>query len=811
MRITNGARGRGEYILRNRRPIGALLILITLFMCYWAVRVPIGTRFDNFLPARHPDVVLYKKYRRSYGRAQTLVLMLRVKKGDIFNFETLRKIQALTFAVDKLPGVNHNEVFSLASYRVFYARAIPGAIVARPFMYPKVPQNQQQLENLRNTVRSHRNQLTGLVTRDDKGALIVASFNENGVDYGAIFNDVRAMTDKNQDANTRIYASGDVMAFAWGYHYLSRIGIIFAISIALMLIVLYLSLGRRTGWWAPILTGFCSVIWGLGFVGLCGFNFDPVMLVIPFILMARDLGHGIQWQGRYYDELDRIGGKMEACAETAGVMLPAGVLAVLANIAGIVFLTVSDIPALRQIGIGGAVWLGASLAMVFVFQPIVMSYMPRPQLRGIAWFARTNGVNRRSLFSLVDWLVRIPVTPGAVRTGLLAAGGIFIALGVFAAARVRIGYQGAGIPIYTSKAKINRDFAEISRFVPTASGWIVLNTPNFPHRQSSIAPAVLRMENDLASYLAARGDVTAVMSFDSMAVKPINALLHYGFPKYSSTPANNALSGDIWMMFFSSATSDEIHAFFADSPAMTSSSIRLLLPDRTYPHLKRLRSDLGSFVRRRVAADPGLSKIKLLYLGGDAGVVLATDDVLSGINSANVILALAAIFACCALMLGSLSAGLFFLLACVAANFIAFIYMNSHAIGLTLDTVPVISLGIGLGISYGIFTVYRIRDEVMNGMTLNDAVTTALGSTGIWVFYTFLVMVGGILSWTFSPLLFHYQMSVLLILLMSANLIAGVLILPALIVLVRPGFLTRHEPGAAAYPDEAGAATQKVS
>ena len=157
-----------------------------------------------------------------------------------------------------------------------------------------------------------------------------------------------------------------------------------------MLIILYLSIGERSSWWAPILTGTFSAIWGLGFVSLMGYNFDPVMLVIPFILTARDLSHGIQWQGRYYDELDRLDDKLLACATTTDVMLPPGLLSILADIAGIIFISFGGIPVLKEIGFGGAVWLAASLTMVFVFQPIFMSYPaapanPRAQLAEPLW------------------------------------------------------------------------------------------------------------------------------------------------------------------------------------------------------------------------------------------------------------------------------------------------------------------------------------------------------------------------------------------------------------------------------------------
>jgi len=781
----------GGYVLSYRKPLAAILITITVFMAYWAIHVPIVTRFEDLFPSKDPNVLLYRQYRRQYGGAQTLVLMLRVRDGDIFNMKTLSAIQDLTRKVDILPGVNHNEVFSLASYRVIYARAIPGALVSRPYMYPKIPKNQAELDDLKKTVMDHREELAGYVTSDLKGAMIIAAFNEEGLDYKALFDGVQQLIAQYQDSNTTIYASGAAMFAAWGYHYLPRIGLIFFISIALMLIILYLTLGRRTGWWAPIVTGLCSAVWGLGFVGLRGFNFDPVMLVIPFILTARDLGHGIQWHGRYYDELDRTDDKMRALAATADLMLRPGLLAVVANIAGVVFLASGDIPVLGQIGHGGAVWLGASLAMVFVFQPILMSYLAKPQV--YTWRLQQGEPVRSTAYrSLANWLERISVTPGGLRSGLLAAGAALMIFGIVAGRHVPIGYQTPGTPVYRQDAKVNQDTNQIGKFVPTNMAWVVVEAPNYPNPQNPIATKTLRMADDLATYLLDRGDVLAVLGFAEIAEKPMNMLLHNGDPKYMALPDTDPLSGTLWFFFFSGSAPDEVYTFFGRYPSVTSMSIRLLLADHTYSRLQRLRADLDTFVKDRVVDDPGLQKVTVRYVGGDAGLYLASDNVVGRLNSVNLALTLSVIFLASALIFASPMAGLLFVIAAIMANFVAFLYMNYQVIGLTIDTIPVISLGIGLGINYAIYTVGRIRDEIASGAPLDTAIITALHTTGGWVFATFLVMVGGILPWVFSPLLFHNEMSVLLILLMVANLVVGLFILPGYIAWRRPRFITRY-------------------
>src|SRR6266436_1913823 len=122
--------GFGNLILRFRKPIGLTLIAITIFMLYWAAHVPIATRFEDLFPAQHPNTLLYRKFRQQYGGAQTLILMLRVKQGDIFNYKAVGEIEDIPRKTDKLSSFNHNEVFSLASYRVLYVRALPGALVS---------------------------------------------------------------------------------------------------------------------------------------------------------------------------------------------------------------------------------------------------------------------------------------------------------------------------------------------------------------------------------------------------------------------------------------------------------------------------------------------------------------------------------------------------------------------------------------------------------------------------------------------------------------------------------------------------------
>ena len=781
----------GVFVLRYRAPIGIVLLLFSAFMGYECTRVRIATDFDEFFPRTHPNVQLYENWKR-YGGAQTLAMMVQVKHGDIFNFDTLRRIQGIQRDVDKLPGVDHNEVLSLASYRVSYAEAAPGSLTIKPFMFPDVPATQDGLEELKRHVFSNRARIAHLVSADYTCALVMASFNERGLDYRQLFTDIQAIVKKYQNDDNEIFVAGEPIIRGFGYYYEHLIDLLFLAAVATMIVILYLTLGQRTRWWAPIVTGALSAVWGLGFVGLMGYNFDPVMLVIPFILTARDMSHGIQWQGRFHDELDRLGDKYAACEATTDFMLPPGLLSILADVAGIIFISFGGIPVLQHIALAGSVWLAGSLTMVFIFQPIFVSYLPVPVIKHTRRVGPEPGWLRTAK-AFVEWLVHIPVTPGPARTGLLVFALCFLSAGIVAGIRQDIGYKTPGTPLYRSNAKVNRDIVAIGKKFPLEEGWVILTTPTGAMAgkagvQSVLAPRVLRMVDDMRAFLLQDPRVAVVVSFSSTISYPLNQMFHYGHPKYLADPDSIQLSGNLWFLYLNGSAPGELERFISDR-SNHDTCIRILLRDHTYDTLNGLRDRISQFVVERVRNDPELANVHVWYLAGLAGLYQAANDVLYQLDFLNITFVLAVVFLFCVISFRSFVAGSMFLFSCVLANFGAFIYMRLRGIGLTIDTIPVISLGIGLGVDYGIYTVSRIRDEVMGGMAVEDAIVLALKTTGLAVFSTFMVMIGGIFPWIFSPLLFHNEMSTLLIFLMACNMVAGVLILPCYLQIARPRFM----------------------
>jgi uncharacterized protein len=431
--------------------------------------------------------------------------------------------------------------------------------------------------------------------------------------------------------------------------------------------------------------------------------------------------------------------------------------------------------------------LAGSLTMVFIFQPILMSYLPIPEIKHRR--VKAGDSNRgSSAAGWLDWLAHVPTRPGGLRMGLLVGSALFLVYGVFSGLDSKIGYSTAGTPLYKSNSKVNRDIAAVGSKFPLEDGWVILTTPSYPNPQSVIGPDVLRMVDDMRSYLFKDPKVAQVVSFSSTVSEPFNQMFNYGYPRYLAVPASIEVSGNLWFLYLNGSAPGELERYISGR-ANNDTCIRVLLRDHTYGTLNDIRDRIQTFVDQRVTPDKNLDKVHVDYLAGIAGLYLAANDVLKKLDFLNITFVLAVVWIFCVFSFRSFVAGFMFLFACVLANFGAFIYMNIRGIGLTIDTIPVISLGIGLGVDYGIYTVSRIRDEVMGGMEVDDAVVLALKTTGVAVFNTFLVMIGGIFPWIFSPLLFHSQMSTLLIFLMGTNMIAGCIVLPCYLSWARPKFV----------------------
>jgi predicted RND superfamily exporter protein len=184
--------------------------------------------------------------------------------------------------------------------------------------------------------------------------------------------------------------------------------------------------------------------------------------------------------------------------------------------------------------------------------------------------------------------------------------------------------------------------------------------------------------------------------------------------------------------------------------------------------------------------------------GGLVGVLAAANEVIGWADAMNLILALSAMFVFCAIAYRSFVAGGLFVLILGISNLVSAALLAHRGIGLNVNNLPVISLGIGFGVDYGIYVVSRIIEEYRRLRDLGAAVTTGVSTAGKAVLYTALIVTVGIIFWRFSPLRFQAEMGEQLAIILILNMLGGLFLLPSLIYLFRPKFVTENRNSIAA-------------
>jgi hypothetical protein len=306
------------------------------------------------------------------------------------------------------------------------------------------------------------------------------------------------------------------------------------------------------------------------------------------------------------------------------------------------------------------------------------------------------------------------------------------------------------------------------------------------------------MEN-LKNYLISRGNVASGQSAAGM-LSNMNSLVHGSDPKFDMVPNDDAtMSGLIYVGQVNSALGDMDKYY---DPQLSAACLTLFLRDHKGSTLKNTIADIKEWAARPENIVMGVGDegqpIQYVYFepaGGLGGILAAAIELIEKANDALIAGILFFTFCCCAVVYRSLFAGFIFTVSLILAKFVSFIYMAYKEIGLNINTVPVVSLGVGLGVDYGLYIVSQIRELIEAGASWEKGIIDGVASTGRAVFYQAVMMSSSVFFWAFSPLRFQAEMGFLLAILMMVNMIVGVMLLPSWVHMFKPKFMTRNIQG----------------
>ncbi|MFQ5635544.1 MAG: RND family transporter [Gammaproteobacteria bacterium] len=756
-----------------------VIAAVTVFFAWQIPSVQIASDFADLLPQEHPYIQLHNEIRDVFGGANNIILSVEIEEGTIFTNETLQRIHRLTQGVDSLYGINHNLVTSLTHRTTRKVWLSPeGNVESAPHFDPSIEHfADAELDQMQADVIANPRVFGLLVSPDLRSALIRGTLNEGTLDYEKVFLQLRDLREAEAAAGVTIHATGNPVLVGWVSTYVDQVVQIFLYTILIMLVLLTLYFRRAYGILLPMVGIVLTSIWGLGTLALLGYNLDPLMMVIPFLISARAMSHGIQLVERFYLERARLDDGTSAGRVAFESLFRPGSLGVISDAIGLLLISLGSVPINDKLAVYASLWALAVIFTVLISVPVMLDIPPQPAS------ARVENSPLRRIFPKVAGIL----TSGRGVTATLSVTVIAYVVGGYFASWVQIGEAEPGTPLLYPDHDYNVSSKAINRAFPGSEELYIVAQTN--ENGGMKRREVLQALGNLEAYMLADPEMGGAKGIPDL-IMAVNRITHYDDPRWMVLPDDPRDAGGLMFMYMMSSPVPGALLEYID-PDERLANLVFYYKDHRGETIRRAIHMVKSWKESAAAAVEGL---EVRLAGGLIGVTAAINEAAFETNMIVIPLVLLLILAFVTAFYWSLHAGWLMMLAMSFATTVTYAYMGITGIGINVNTVPIIAVGIGVGIDYSIYIMDRIRAEMGRLGDLNAAVTEAIGTTGVAIGFTALTLIGGVVMWVFiSDLRFQADAALLLIVMLILNAIAAVFLVPAWILRFRPSFITQAE------------------
>ena len=748
--------------------------VLTLVMLFFAAQVRIGTNFADMLPVDHPYVAVHNKYKATYGGANAVTIVLEVEQGDIFRTEVLQRLRTATLELRKVNGVNPEQIISLASRKLTDVRASTDGLETKSLMFPNVPTDESSIQELKQRVLKNGLVYGSFVSRDLKAALINVDFYDHLLNPATVFPQIRAITDSLQGPGIKVRMVGEPILAGWVAYYLPETVKVLAATLALLSGLLFLISRTWRGTLLPALAGLTSATWALGVASLFNIQFDPLVIVVAFLITARSISHSVQLVTRFDDEV-LTGAKtaIEAAKKAMLGLLKPGMLGVIADAGCMIVVVLTPIPLMKKVAIIGTVWICTIAISAVIVTPVLLSWTKLP-LRFAHPINLMPALNR-----LLARIARLANSATIQRILLGSVTVIFIISGWYALG-LTVGDANLGSPILRTDSEYNRDAAEINRSFPGADKMFVVVTGE---KEDDIKkPEFIRTIVNFQKYMEAQPEVGATLSVVDL-LPIVKRVLRDGNHRYEEFGRTQIENGELLYLLGTGGADPSDMDRFAD-PQFKSASLTLYFRDHQGDTVRTAIARIKEFI-----GSNHVEGLHLLLAGGYVGVLAAVNEVILAGQIESIALALLVLVLCCAVVYRSLNAGLFFMVPVILSNTLTFSFMAWQGIGMNINTLPVAALGIGLGVDYAFYIVDDIKEELRQGRSMNEAIAQALAGAGKGVVVTAGTLIFAVAMWSFSSLRFQSEMALLMAVWLMISATSALILMPAMVALMKPKFI----------------------
>jgi predicted RND superfamily exporter protein len=629
-----------------------------------------------------------------------------------------------------------------------------------------------------------------LVSPDRRAAVIVADFDDRirDVDLAAFVEQVIA---PERDDTVTIALAGAPILRKELARYTAMMAVLFPLAVLIIGLVHYEAFRTVQAMLLPLVTALLSVVWALGIMGLIGLPMDTWSVMTPVLILAIAAGHAVQILKRYYEEFARCGDSQEAVVRSlvavGPVMLTAGLIAA----AGFGSLTTFGITSVRAFGALLAGGIVSALVIEMTFTPACRSLLPAPKRREVAREGGARAVDR-----LLDRLAESAISRPRAVLGVTVAVAALAGLGM-----LRLRVDNSFRLWFAPSTQVRIDDALMNEVLPgTATLRILVEGTR---DNALLEPGVLRAMVDLQTVLQRTPEIGGVTSIADH-VRRMHQAMHDGDPAFYAVPDDARVIGEYLFLYGASAGPDGLSAFI--DPANRNAVIRALSKTDSASFSRELLQRLQDYVGHRFAGLP----VRVGIAGGTLGVQTAMNDMVVHEKIVNTIQVGVIIFVLCSLVLWSAAGGLFVLVPLGLAVVVILGAMGWTGVWLDMSTAAITAMGVSIGADFAIYLLFRVREEVATGRDLDGALRQGLRTSGTAALYVSSAVVAGYLTLALSGFSVWLRLAFLTSSMVALSAVAACAVLPALIALTHPRFLTHPRRLAAGVgsPAVAGAGSQ---
>ncbi len=754
-----------HYIFEFRVPLLVILLLASNFLAYQAYQLEVATDFSRLVPQNHSYIQSYQPFKEFFGGGNQIRMDVSVKEGTIVNTEYLKQIQKITEDVMFVKGVDRLKVRSIVSPETKYVLITEDGFDMGPVVPSRVPEDEAGLARIQNNINQAR--LKGrMVSMDMKSVLISAEIYESGVDYHSVYTQLNDIRETYSDDNISIHINGFAMVMGFVNDALPKIFGLFLFSAAITFFILWRCFRSIRLAILPLISSSLAVLWALGITRMVGIKLDPMTTIVPFLVFAIGVSHGIQMIKRYQEQcLINADGYYAAFHSLSGLMVP-GIIALATDCIG--FLTIMFVPILviQDLALTASIGIACIIIANTIVLSLSLSFLPNPcrQIDG-SLIKPPEGIIYRAMKRVSTWTYG----KNAYRVVILSS--LLLMIGWFTSITTTVGDVNPGEPLLWEDSVYNQDAAKIMK--DFMLGVDTLSVVVAHEEQGACKDyEIIRVMEDYESEIGQVPGVTFVFS-PLMIGRAVNEMLHEGDIRWRSLPKE---SGELGALFAFAGSTDDSEFMNMGCQAM---NIRIFLSDHKGDTIRRVIEKSKEFI----ATHPLPEGAEMVLAGGNVGVMAATNEEVAGAQMPMLLLIYMSIMVLCALIFRSLKAACFIVVPLALVSLLGTAFMKLFGLGLNVNTLPVASLGVGIGVDYGIYIYSRLKSEMKLRGSFQEAIEETLTTTGTAVLYTALTLSAGVITWVLSDLKFQADMGLLLGFIFFTNMIGATVLLPTLIYL----------------------------